>query len=40
VAENAGFLGLPAGVLLALQIGLAVLVALLLVGAWQLSRAP
>ncbi|MFZ2361668.1 MAG: hypothetical protein WA040_20175 [Anaerolineae bacterium] len=35
-----GFLGLPPGVLLALQIGLAVLVALLLVGAWQLSRAP
>ena len=35
-----GFLGLPPGVLLALQIGLAVLVALLLAGAWQLSRAP
>jgi hypothetical protein len=36
----AGFLGLPPGVLLALQIGLTVLVVLLLVGAWQLSRAP
>ena len=35
-----GFLGLPPGVLLALQIGLAVLVALLLAAAWQLSRAP
>ncbi len=35
-----GFLGLPPGVLLALQIGLAVLVVLLLAGAWQLSRAP
>lgn len=35
-----GFLGLPPGVLLALQIGLAVLVILLLAGAWQLSRAP
>jgi hypothetical protein len=39
-AAAAGFLGLPPGVLLALQIGLTVLVVLLLVGAWQLSRAP
>jgi anti-sigma factor RsiW len=35
-----GFLGLPPMTLLALQIGLAVLVLLLLAGAWQLSRAP
>lgn len=36
----AGFLGLPPEALLAVQIGLAVLVVLLLAGAWQLSRAP
>jgi hypothetical protein len=35
-----GFLGLPPATLLALQIGLAVLVALLLAAAWQMSRAP
>ncbi len=35
-----GFLGLPPALLLTLQIGLAVLVVLLLAGAWQLSRAP
>ena len=35
-----GFLGLPPATLLALEIGLAVLVLLLLVAAWQLSRAP
>ena len=34
------FLGLPPAALLALQVGLAVLVVLLLAGAWQLSRAP
>ena len=35
-----GFLGLPPATLLALQVGLAVLVALLLAAAWQMSRAP
>jgi hypothetical protein len=35
-----GFLGLAPTALLALQIGLAVLVLVLLAGAWQLSRAP
>jgi anti-sigma factor RsiW len=35
-----GFLGLPPTTLLALQVGLAILVVVLLAGAWQLSRAP
>lgn len=39
-AAATGFLGLAPTALLALEIGLAVLVALLLAGAWQLSRAP
>ena len=39
-AAAPGFLGLPPAVLLALQIGLALLVVVLLAGAWQLSRAP
>ncbi len=39
-AAAPGFLGLPPGVLLAVQIGLAVLVVLFMAGAWQLSRAP
>lgn len=40
VAASPGFLGLAPTALLALEIGLAVLVALLLAAAWQLSRAP
>ncbi|HSN78351.1 MAG TPA: zf-HC2 domain-containing protein [Anaerolineae bacterium] len=39
-AATPGFLGLPPATLLALQVGLAVLVALLLAAAWQMSRAP
>ncbi len=39
-AAATGFLGLPPAALLALQVGLAVLVVVLLAGAWQLSRAP
>lgn len=39
-AATPGFLGLPQSALLAMQIGLAMLVVLLMLGAWQLSRAP
>jgi hypothetical protein len=39
-AATSGFLGLPPATLLALQVGLAVVVVLLLAAAWQMSRAP
>lgn len=39
-AAAPGFLGLPPAALLALQVGLAALVVVLLAAAWQLSRAP
>jgi hypothetical protein len=39
-AATPGFLGLPPATLLALQVGLAVVVVLLLAAAWQMSRAP
>jgi hypothetical protein len=39
-AAMPGFLGLPPATLLALQVGLAMVVVLLLAAAWQMSRAP